>query len=276
MGHCASFLQDARDWGPGPYPLRPGGPDPRPSPLRLRCPGPPPLHPQTRGSRPPRPLSQPQESKSPGFFSFRHSRTLAAAFSSLRPNSRVSRRTRLVLVSRPFPARRPPGDWTLRSRLHPLRNQMSLRAPLGSGPAPSPSSSGSFPPPAPRPLKIPGVPMATGAGDRCGCYLRVEPEIAGEGAGGGGWGRGLECAERPGRRAAARGAGGSEASRSWGRRGAEAGEPAGSLPGSRGWEALGRRPAWSGPGPASPGSPGEGRRAIAKGHPVSSGPQPPF
>ena len=167
MGRCASFLQDARDWGPGPSPLRPGGPDPRP-------------------------LSQPQESKSPGFFSFRDSRTLAAAFSSLRPNSRGSRRARSVPVPRPFPARQPPGDQTLRSLLHPLRNQMSLRAPLGSGPAPRPSSSGSLPPPALRPLKIPGVPMATGAGDRCGCYLRVEPEIAGEGAGGGGWGRGLE------------------------------------------------------------------------------------
>ena len=180
-----------------------GGPAPPPSDPGVQTPAPPPSDSGVQAPRrstlrpggpgPPPPLSA-SGVKVPVFLLFQR----LAAFSSLRPNSRVSRQARSVPVSRPFPARRPPGDRTLRSRLHPLRNQMSLRAPLGSGPAPSPSSSGSLPPPAPRPLKIPGVPMATGAGDRCGCYLRVEPEIAGEGAGGGGWGRGLECAERPG------------------------------------------------------------------------------
>lgn len=88
-------------------------------------------------------------------------------------------------------------------------------------------------------------------------------------------GRGRECAERPVRRAAARGAGGSEASRSWGRRGAEAGEPAGSLPGSRGWEARGRRPAWSGPVPAGLGSPGEGGKRSQRDTQPVPGPSRP-
>lgn len=68
--------------------------------------------------------------------------------------------------------------------------------------------------------------------------------------------------------AAACGTDGPEASRSWGRRGAEAGEREGAPPRSRGWEACGRRRvwsrAWSRPGRAGPGSPGEGSPAIRR------------
>lgn len=72
-------------------------------------------------------------------------------------------------------------------------------------------------------------------------------------------GRGRECAERPVRRAAARGAGGSEASRSWGRRGAEAGEPAGPCPGAGGGRPEGgARP---GAGPSRPALGALGREA---------------
>lgn len=53
--------------------------------------------------------------------------------------------------------------------------------------------------------------MATGAGDRCGCYLRVKPEIAGEGEGGGRMGP-----RRGAGRAAGRAGGGVQTRRSGG------------------------------------------------------------
>nr|XP_031537991.1 voltage-dependent calcium channel gamma-8 subunit [Vicugna pacos] len=66
---------------------------------------------------------------------------------------------------------------------------------------------------------------------------RVKPEIAGEGEGVGGWGRGGARAERRAERAAACRPDGPEASRSWGRRGAEAGEGEGPRPRRREREA---------------------------------------
>lgn len=63
-----------------------------------------------------------------------------------------------------------------------LKEIMSFQAPAGSRPGPSPS-------PASCPLKYPGSLWQQASGDRCWCYLRVEPEIAGR-VGVGGWGRG--------------------------------------------------------------------------------------
>jgi hypothetical protein len=105
--------------------------------------------------------------------------------------------------------------------------------------------------------------MATGACDRCGCYLRVEPEIAGRARG---WADGARpgasaaCPAAPSRRRRAE-PDGSEASRNWGPRSSEAGEQEGPLPRTRGWGTRGRPWAWSCPGQAGPGSPGEGEQS---------------
>lgn len=175
--------------------------------------------------------------------------------------------------SQSFTGSLPPdfGVWTLQPRLRTLGETKFPRFCLLKTRPPAPPSLRPLSP-APCPLKIPGIPMATGTSDRCGCYLRVEPEIAG---GVRGWADGA----RPGASAAGpegragggeqsrtlrrhRGAGAGAARRQESARGPYPGDPGGKTEGNAGLRAeTGAIPA----GPAL-GARGRGSRVTRRTH----------
>lgn len=148
---------------------------------------------------------------------------------------------------------------------------MSLQAPAGSGTRPP------VPPPPLVSLKYPGSLWQQAPGDRCGCYLRVEPEIAGrvEWAAGGEAAASAAQVRRPGgRRCGAhgsedRGAGAGAAPRQEGERGPS--------PGSGGGRPVGGARPGAEPGVVlarqALGARGRGSPVIPRGHRVPSGSQ---